>query len=459
MEFIEKYPVEKLIPAMYNPRKIDEKSYKKLKQSIKKFGIIKPIIVNGKNGVLTAGHQRTKSIIDLGLKTVPVIKLPEIVKSDEIMFNLFHNSIETNRSKVLIGNFEEVDYGYSFIEPENIHFEKNLNPVVVKEIGILIMKYGTWGSVIVNEDGQIFHNSEYAIACKLLNKPLLAFKIDNAKSQALMKYLNIDYGEYYFDTLGVKDYNQTYCQMSRLSGRKSLKSTTYTKYVLPKITKTDRILDFGAGKCAYPLKLREEGYQFFMYEPFYRRKGENVFEIDTIVRFIDEIEKDIMKNGLYDIVVLDSVINSITNAEMQHNVLLTCNAMMNDCGTLILGTRSLGKIKSLENANVSTNLKRDIEFLDKENFSVTFRNGVWTKQKFHTRQTLKELLKNYFEDVETYGGESRSNIYAICKKPIRRELAEYIKSLNIEFNMTYPKGYKHNRHKKIVSTILKKLFD
>ena len=33
--------------------------------------------------------------------------------------------------------------------------------------------------------------------------------------------------------LEIKDYNQTFCQMHRLSGEKELKSTTYTKYILP----------------------------------------------------------------------------------------------------------------------------------------------------------------------------------------------------------------------------------
>ena len=96
-----------------------------------------------------------------------------------------------------------------------------------------------------------------------------------------------------------------------------------------------------------------------------------------------------------------------------------------------------------------------IEFLDKENFSVTFRSGVWTKQKFHTKETLHNALEPYFEEITIYGTESRSNIYAICKKPIRWDLAEYKKALDIEFNMTYPKGFKHNQHEELVMTVLK----
>ena len=65
----------------------------------------------------------------------------------------------------------------------------------------------------------------------------------------------------------------------------------------------------------------------------------------------------------------------------------------------------------------------------------------------------KELLP-YFRDVEVLGSETRSNIYAICKKPIRWSSSDYKKALNTEFNMTYPNGFKHNKHKNLVKTIL-----
>lgn len=89
MEFIKDFPVKNLTVADYNPRVINENSFKKLKESIQKFGIIKPLIVNGDNNILTAGHQRTKALKDLGIKFAPVVKLQNIAKSDEIMLTFF----------------------------------------------------------------------------------------------------------------------------------------------------------------------------------------------------------------------------------------------------------------------------------------------------------------------------------------------------------------------------------
>lgn len=457
MEFIENYPVYALKAADYNPRKINKSAFRKLKKSITKFGIVKPIIINGENGILTAGHQRTKALKDLNIECVPVIKLEDIEKSDEIMFNLFHNSIETNLSTVILSNIENLSNGYHFVDAKNINFNKNLNPVIVKEIGKLIIKYGTWGSVVCDEAGNVMINSEYAIACKLLKKPLLVYKMSSELIKDFNYYIGFNYGKYYFDNLNIKDYNQTFCQMNRLAGEKCFKSSTYEKYVIPMINKCDRILDFGAGKCAYPLKLRQKNYNIFMYEPFIRKNGSNLIDIEQVINFIDEIDNDINENGLYDIIILDSVLNSITSMKMLHNVLLTCNALMKNNGKLILGTRSKGKIISTLSGKHSTDLKRDIEFLDDNNFSVTFRNGVWTKQRFTTKENLSKELKKYFHEVTVLGNENKSNIYAICKKPLRYPIKEYNKVLNIEFNMEYPNGFKHNKHKNLVKTILESL--
>ena len=45
MEFIENYPIENLKSADYNPRQINKESLESLKESISKFGIIKPLII------------------------------------------------------------------------------------------------------------------------------------------------------------------------------------------------------------------------------------------------------------------------------------------------------------------------------------------------------------------------------------------------------------------------------
>ena len=55
---LEKIDINSLVPADYNPRKISEKDYKNLKNSINEFGVVDPIIVNLKDNTIIGGHQR-----------------------------------------------------------------------------------------------------------------------------------------------------------------------------------------------------------------------------------------------------------------------------------------------------------------------------------------------------------------------------------------------------------------
>ena len=51
-EFIPNYPLAQLKPADYNPRHLDEEKFVLLQESLRKFGVIKPVIINGENGIL-----------------------------------------------------------------------------------------------------------------------------------------------------------------------------------------------------------------------------------------------------------------------------------------------------------------------------------------------------------------------------------------------------------------------
>ena len=51
--------IEAIKPAAYNPRKIAKEQQQELCKSIRRFGLIAPILVNRKDNVIIAGHQRT----------------------------------------------------------------------------------------------------------------------------------------------------------------------------------------------------------------------------------------------------------------------------------------------------------------------------------------------------------------------------------------------------------------
>lgn len=457
MDFIPNYPIEKLQGADYNPRKISDNNLQLLKESISRFGVVKPLILNGDLGVLTAGHQRTKAMKELGMKTCPVLRLPSITKQDEIQFNLFHNSIETNMTEVYVTGADELPFGYSIVKADRIDVGALKNAAVVTTIGKLLMKYGEWGSVVIDEQGKCIVNSDYAVAVKQLDMELLVFKMPNEQVDDFLYYINQDYGEYYYEKLGVRAYNQTYAQPHRLSdgeSGKKLESNLYKHYVIPTLKKTQRLIDFGAGEFAHAKDLRKKGYQAFYYEPFYRVKGRAQFDIKAIVTMIKEIYFDVKKNGLYDVVVLDSVINSVANDDFEHCVLTTCNALMADDGVFLMQTRCKQLMENHEKLKrVRSSNGRLIEFVTKDGYSATFRQGVWTLQKFHDKESLTKLLSKYFEVVHVFD-ENKIYIKAICKKPRKLPKEEYERCLDIEFNTEYPNGYKHNKHKPLVELLV-----
>ena len=86
-----------LNPAPYNPRKWDEAAIKNLKESIQRFGLVDPILVNGnpkRKNVVIGGHFRLKIAKDLRYKEVPVvyINISSIKKEQELNLRLNANT-------------------------------------------------------------------------------------------------------------------------------------------------------------------------------------------------------------------------------------------------------------------------------------------------------------------------------------------------------------------------------
>ena len=93
---IKNIPINDLKPAEYNPRKADEKQIEDIKNSIKEFGMVEPIVVNGAEGrmnVIIGGHLRWKTAKNMGLAEMPVVyvNLPDINKERELNLRLNKN--------------------------------------------------------------------------------------------------------------------------------------------------------------------------------------------------------------------------------------------------------------------------------------------------------------------------------------------------------------------------------
>lgn len=94
-------PVEALKPAAYNPRTHDKAAEEKLKDSIRRFGMVDPIIANAapkRKDVVIGGHFRLEMAKSLGIAEVPVVyvSIPDIGREKELNLRLNRNTGEWN---------------------------------------------------------------------------------------------------------------------------------------------------------------------------------------------------------------------------------------------------------------------------------------------------------------------------------------------------------------------------
>ena len=107
---IEHVSIDLLKPCDYNPRRWNAEAAKDLKNSITKYGIVDPLLVNSapaRKGIVIGGHFRLSVIKELGYTEVPVvyINIPDIEKEKELNIRLNRNVGEFNWD--LLAKFDE----------------------------------------------------------------------------------------------------------------------------------------------------------------------------------------------------------------------------------------------------------------------------------------------------------------------------------------------------------------
>lgn len=143
-------PINDLIGSDYNPRKHDEAATEQLKQSIERFGLVDPIIVNSapnRKNIIIGGHFRWEVAKVMGFKTLPVVfvDIPDIDREKELNLRLNKNTGEFDWD--LLAKFDEsflADVGFSSdeldsifdldIAPEEFNLEKELQKLNIQSI-------------------------------------------------------------------------------------------------------------------------------------------------------------------------------------------------------------------------------------------------------------------------------------------------------------------------------------
>ena len=107
---IKQRKISELNPAEYNPRQLTDKQYKQLKNSLKTFGCVEPVVINSnpmRKDIIVGGHQRCKVWFDLGNDTIPTVDV-ELDEAAEMELNVRLNKNTGEFDFDMLANYFEV---------------------------------------------------------------------------------------------------------------------------------------------------------------------------------------------------------------------------------------------------------------------------------------------------------------------------------------------------------------
>ena len=448
---IQRVKIDQLIPADYNPRYLSQDAFEMLKNSLSELGQIKPILVKSETNIIIAGHQRTRAMKALGWEECDAIVISGLSDQDEARFNQFHNRTEyelsDNAPSVHIQG--PLIMGLQYVNPKNIIIDdKGTSANINHILSTLLQKYGTFGMPIATPDGSVKISSAYALVSKLCRDTMPLLVISEEKMERAIEYLSKQYGEFNYDNIKRTTYVQALAQMHRLKGQgaRKIRSKTYERLVKPFLRdlgdngKNLKMIDFGAGHYTYALQLQEEGYNIDMIDPYHRyqtgdQRTGRIAVKENKEKFTS-IAHSIRDGGLYDVVICDSVLNSIDTIQAWHDVVNVCHALLKRGGILFISGRTTADI-SCKSSNISATNRLTEYFTDKNNLTAQFRQGKWFFQKFDTKEEINYIVQQIGEKITL----QTDNCYrAAIRKTKDIDLDNAIQSLRREWDLQLPNG-------------------
>ena len=432
-------------PAEYNPRKLSDNAFVQLQGSLKTLGFILPIIINKDNMTIIAGHQRTKAAVKVGIDSVPCFYVHDVAMQDEILFNLIHNGVE-HEPKVFGKYKGDREVGKFYDDVPNEDFEiTDTQPTLVKDMCGLIMRYGDALCAIVC-GGEIVFGNNYVYACQKLGLPVHMYILEAEKRPVFDFYFNQDYGVFCYDRLERPEFVQGLAQPPRHAAIDwSILYRQIVKWLL-KEPKDTKILDFGCGKamCVDKVRIQHNYFNAIGLEFFnHNRVG---ISIEKGHKMIDKFLDYVSKKGLFQYVICDAVINSVTCQEGEDSVLTCLNLFCEMGGKVFFSGRMRKNIeKQLQAKRCTTDGGLSVMFMDDTGLTAYVLQGQWFFQKFLSDEQFKALPEKF--GLEPFMSYEKSGYFGFgCTKVRELPRQQYIDALIYEFNMQLPNKQRYGRH-------------
>lgn len=439
-------------PADYNPRRISEDAFEKLKASLRDLGFVLPIIVNRDNMTIVAGHQRTKAAATLGMTDIPCYFVSDIDIESEIRFNQVHNGIEFEPEKHCVCK-EIKSPGFYDDVPLSSFDIADSKPTIVKDICQLIVSYGDALCSIVVGDECLFGNN-YLVAAKLLGINAHCCFIAKEKRELFEYYFHRNYGVFCYDHIERGDFVQGLAQPPRL---KVLPWSCLYEIAVPYLEKENRktvkVFDFGCGKGQFINKLRKKcGFHNAIGLEFFNHNTVGI-SVEKGQEMVDDFISFVKAKGRFDYTICDAVINSVNCQKAEDAVLLCLNLFTEMGGKIFISGRNIEYMKRQTEAKHNTVPMMTINFFDENGLTAIMKQGQWFFQKFLTTEDVDRIISRMGFDVFVRKHSSGYFfIGAVKTKEFSKE--EYAAAVDYEFNLKLPNNRSYGRQEEV-----KKLFD
>ena len=92
---VDQRPIDSLIPYIRNSRTHSEEQVAQIAASLREFGWMNPVLVDGENGII-AGHGRVMAARKLGMDTVPCLECSHLTDTQKRAYIITDNKLALN---------------------------------------------------------------------------------------------------------------------------------------------------------------------------------------------------------------------------------------------------------------------------------------------------------------------------------------------------------------------------